>query len=645
VEEDSMTTLTLATFTDGFTVAPTQRTFNARTGITFTGGDTLAQTAYEWWLYKDGGLIDSCFAGGVYSTLCTETGDYTLICRIFCASGGYEFATAEDRVDWTVGPAAIIADMYVDSATGNDSNPGTEASPKLTIAGAATAIGSAWVTNGEHRIYLRAGQTHACSGSVINYTHRTGRIIVDRYGAGAKPDIVHTGGGSFAVLNNGVFGGVMNCQTHGGRTGSSEKGGFFINAQTNDTTNSSLGSVNVILYNVDCYGWDRLIELWHFTTMTRARVDAGYADNIAVVNTSAHDSRAFHHYYSYVQNLLIRDCYLGDYHQPTSGSLIRVNGFNRVYIRGTTEPLTRTDANAAIRLHGALIEEDLDYDGRDVVVTQCKLSSVAATEVSGNTCRNRYMWFAYNRMDSRTVGVPTSDQPIWLAASYCWVHGNRSIGRSTGIGFQYSQPTYVGPQLDVFVSNNNFVAARTASEFGRPVTPPAWTGASVPTPAMTGFYCYNNAGRKLDETTRGQFYRSGNKNANDADWQTDYNLFQFGGSPADWSNSVPGITGTLAQWQALGKETNSAQGVDLAFVSTTDVDDLIIGAGSAAIDAGTPMLYARVDCFGKLRNTSGWDVGAHERGATAEPVAPSLGGGGESKAKRTRLTVSMGVGL
>jgi hypothetical protein len=645
VEEDSMTTLTLATFTDGFTVAPTQRTFNARTGITFTGGDTLAQTAYEWWLYKDGGLIDSCFAGGTYSTLCTEPGDYTLICRIFCASGGYEFATAEDRVDWTVGPAAIIADMYVDSATGNDSNPGTEASPKLTIAGAATAIGSAWVTNGEHRIYLRAGQTHACSGTVINYTHRTGRIIVDRYGAGAKPDIVHTGGGDFIRINNGVFGGVMNCQTHGGRTGTSFKDGRFIRATSDDSTNSTPGPYNAIGYNIDCYGWDYILLTEHITAITKARFDAGYGDNVALVGCTMHDGYAYHVYGSPVRNMLIRDCYLGPYYQPSTGGLIRLNGFHRVYIREVTEPLARTDSNASIRLHGVAIEGDLDYDGQDIVVTHCKISSIRSSEGSAVTTRERFLWIAYNRFNSTGLNTPTADEPIWIASSYVWVHGNRSIGRSTALVFSYNQPNYIGPQVEMHVANNNLIAARVTSEFGRPITPPFGGGASVPTPSATGFYCYNNAGRKLDETTRGQFYRGGTKNANDADWQTDYNLFQFGGSPADWSNSVPGITGTLAQWQALGKETNSAQGVDLAFVSTTDVDDLIIGAGSAAIDAGTPMLYARVDCFGKLRNTSGWDVGAHERGATAEPVAPSLGGGSESKAKRTRLTVSMGVGL
>jgi hypothetical protein len=40
-----MTTLTLATFTDGFTVAPTQRTFNTRTGTIATSGSSQVVSA------------------------------------------------------------------------------------------------------------------------------------------------------------------------------------------------------------------------------------------------------------------------------------------------------------------------------------------------------------------------------------------------------------------------------------------------------------------------------------------------------------------------------------------------------------------------------------------------------------------------
>jgi len=137
--------------------------------------------------------------------------------------------------------------------------------------------------------------------------------------------------------------------------------------------------------------------------------------------------------------------------------------------------------------------------------------------------------------------------------------------------------------------------------------------------AYNNVIAYSNYGAFIKDTPNTPVLRNNIFFANNqhirtwrGELDTDYNLFWPDGDQQFYSEAR-GFTGDLAGWQSLYGEGHSRAG-DPRFAGLgRDALDYRLGAGSPAIDAGTPQGAPQEDFMGTLRpQGNGWDVGAYE---------------------------------
>lgn len=166
-------------------------------GSTATTGATWEGQG-QWAVVRGGTIVHSEYGPLRFAWKCRHDGEQ-IKARFIDRSGN---AGAWETYTCSLSAAAWSYEQWVDSATGNNTNLGTSSgAPVQTVAQARANIAANLVSGGDHVIWLREGQTHAC-GAASAWAGGTtpARVQFVRWGSsGARPVLQVNSGVSLLV--------------------------------------------------------------------------------------------------------------------------------------------------------------------------------------------------------------------------------------------------------------------------------------------------------------------------------------------------------------------------------------------------------------------------------------------------------------
>lgn len=613
--------------------------------------DQLEEAQIEWFVFKDGSLIDSEFRGGgtpEFGVCTEETGTYTVICRIMADEDSGVYATASE--EWTVSAPTFQAECWLDLDAGSDGS-GTEGSPFNDPASAASYILSNHVDGATNQsaIHVRKGTTWSGTSTFIPWALETmeGRLIIDTYDTGANPQFTLTADVALIQTPNDMGIWVQDIDmigsyVYGTGTGNSSAvdnfyridGGTYVGLHSYilrcNISNFSGAGVYNHSNGTESDGCVTNGSSDHFMLWDSTITDCGTG---SLLGEQAR--------YANISNNTFGRC--------QSGQNFRVvGGFDTSWIR----------SNTFDEYGNSQIDNLNIYAQRSTIISNLSLignrfaegNIVIKAQPSTLNAQTRYLtdvWFVANVVDNRgndgngvlTIGVPYNlvirHNQLYGNIQRIWASGSNDVGSADGTA------TLITDGADLWFDGNTFYADSASN--GSPFF-------VVPTYLTSGLRHRNNFYCNLSSSSGPELLDGVSRAAGTLITTSDYNVRFPGNASSPWgqafTDASSGAARTLAQWQTdTSLDLNSTDDVagDPAFIDLVSIPaDLSLSGSSDAVDTAGIFAWARIDISGHIR-TGTYDAGSFEFGATEEPTPPSLSGEGSTNVTYSGQLLSMEV--
>lgn len=625
----------------------TQRTWSMH-GTTFTVGSH--QTAlWLWWLYRNGTLIDSSFAGPVFGHVFDIDLDHNVSFRLVYQVIEQDAGSAtEGEVTWTHSCTQPTYTKYVDTAGVDNADAGrgdSSGSPYATLGYAMTAIRALMGSGDTGRVLAKAGQTHSVSASLWS-SQEIGRICVDRYSTGANPTIDLT---ADVVLFDGMgqYSSTNNCSVdlrHVIITGGTGYVSEIVDTQCWPGASAPLNQSHV-LYDVVASDTGDLVTQGNDGGLSEAEMSAGARDFLAVVDCSLTNAGANRYGIYYGGQFLVFDG-IAVTNLDTNRSALR--SYNSRFLWG--RDFSCNDSGDAFRILSWTLTADLQARWQ-------VFESFAAWNCP----------YLFHNSDSE--GGDTTINKFWDQ----WFHGcraNVNNGMAWSIGGDRKRIGIRGSWMrncSVVLERNNadndevvdlYIECMTgyASAFGGGDTLFVAATALSAADTVQNWRVRNNFWYAAGGSGTGNLGNFSTASGNIATatifaaaGDSDYNVWLVPTGSIRWYRGVTGgDTTDLTVWDDTGRDTHSqvltagTHGLTALGSANADDYDFNISTSSVARNAGVAVPGGQIDYDGLLRVTT-HDAGANDADASVGPTEPSGGsGGGGSLTTVYRADLSMG---
>lgn len=606
-----MSTTTLTTSVSSYTVYRRFGYFHLRSSTATSG--SVEEGWGEWHVVRGGSIIHKCYKTMNFAWI-GQDGDVVHVRYVDKAGNAGSFTTYTFSVTGT-----YTAEKYVDASGGSDSNSGTSGSPYATIDKAEAEVIALLSSGQEGAIWVKEGQTHNYSSTVITASSTARRVHLRRWGtSGSRPTCAATSEVGFAA--HGTRGAILvdDVNITGAHT-TNFTSGFSLERSGAGTR--SPWDLIVMNSTITDFRWGIFVADDQWAAADR---DNGNWDFFALENVTLTDSGEYHIYASNgINKQMIRGCTFG----ATVGfDPTRLFHVGDSFWYGCTMDTQGDDGIRFAQASGGTSAGAT----RDVTIAQCTWTTGDGVSVepdagvaSTGWCRRfRVVDCVFNegRVSMKAEAGPNMVDTDWLQIWDCSSVEAHSLGGNTSMSETLNH-------VDLWNC-----AATNAYGGGAGVVFLMGDKANWPDDSLTVRGCaalYNT----IDNPEPRYLIQANNLTTAELTaviaLSNRNHLGKSDGDSLDFVSCSSGILSRSSWNTASGHDANSTTN------STTDFNWTALTApinyrqdtsGGALDGTGYTDGYA-IDADGFLRNASTPDAGPYEYGASTEPDEPSLGGG------------------